>query len=229
MFPYYGRKKMLAPKYPAPAMGTIVEPFAGSAQYACLYPDRDVILIDRSPIIAGIWRYLIDASPSDIMALPIPAVGESLREDYASLSEPERHFLGFYICTSAAHPQDIVQPKGTWNDRSRAATARMVARIGHWRIIEGSYQDAPDVTATWFVDPPYQGNGGKYYRYSNRHIDYAHLAEWCMARRGEVIVCENEEASWLPFTKFADHHGVTNRQAAEVIYYQAPAANEDAA
>lgn len=220
MFPYYGRKKKLAPIYPAPTEDVLVEPFAGSAQYACLYPERDVVLIERNPIIVDIWRFLIEASPSDILALPIPKVGESLRDDYPELTEPERRFLGFWICTSASHPQIKVQPKTTWHERSRAAVADAVARVNHWTIIEGTYADAPDVTATWFVDPPYQGNGGKHYRHGNKSIDYAHLRDWCLSRSGQLIVCENEEADWLPFEHLIDHHGVTNRRSAEVIFYR---------
>jgi hypothetical protein len=57
-------------------MDTIVEPFAGAAGYSCHYPARKVILIDASPIIAGIWRYLIAVSPAEVLAIPdIPEGG----------------------------------------------------------------------------------------------------------------------------------------------------------
>ena len=64
---YYGGKNRAAKWYPAPEHDTIVEPFAGAAGYSCRYSDRKVILIDKSPIIAGMWRYLIKASPAEIL------------------------------------------------------------------------------------------------------------------------------------------------------------------
>ena len=32
--------------------------------------------------------------------------------------------------------------------------------------------------------------------------DYEALADWCRSRRGQVIVCENVGADWLPFEPF---------------------------
>ncbi len=55
-FSYFGAKWRLAPRYPAPAHRTIVEPFAGSAGYACRYPDHRVILVERDPVIAALLR-----------------------------------------------------------------------------------------------------------------------------------------------------------------------------
>jgi hypothetical protein len=34
---------------------------------------------------------------------------------------------------------------------------------------------------------------------SNKDIDYKNLAEWCKNRNGQIIVCENSKADWLPF------------------------------
>jgi len=45
---------------------------------------------------------------------------------------------------------------------------------------------------------------GQYYRYGSDKIDYAKLATWCRARPGEVVVCENEGAKWLPFKPLAN-------------------------
>jgi hypothetical protein len=54
--------------------------------------------------------------------------------------------------------------------------------------------------ATWFVDPPY-ARAGRHYRF--RVGDYQALADWCRTRHGQVIVCEQQGASWLPFRPFA--------------------------
>jgi len=78
--------------------------------------------------------------------------------------------------------------------------ASQVERIRHWTVIEGSYEHAPDVGATWFIDPPYQV-AGKHYRFSK--IDFQRLAAWVESRAGLKIVCENVGADWLPFVPFA--------------------------
>ena len=48
-----------------------MEPFAGSAAYACRYADRRVILCDADPVICAIWEYLINVSASEVLALPL--------------------------------------------------------------------------------------------------------------------------------------------------------------
>ena len=58
---YFGGKWRAAPHYPAPIHSTIVEPFAGAAGYSTRYPDRQVVLIDKDPVIVGLWRYLTRA------------------------------------------------------------------------------------------------------------------------------------------------------------------------
>ncbi len=55
--------------------------------------------------------------------------------------------------------------------------------------------------ATWFVDPPYQ-NMGKLYK--ENKIDYQELGTYCRERLGQVMVCENEGADWLPFEKLTE-------------------------
>ena len=61
-FTYYGGKYRAAPLYPSPTHANLVEPFAGSAGYALRYYDRQVLLVDADPVIAGLWRYLISAT-----------------------------------------------------------------------------------------------------------------------------------------------------------------------
>lgn len=235
MFPYYGRKKMLAPLYPAPEHGTIVEPFAGSAQYAMRHHDRDVVLIDRDPIIVAVWEYLIAATPDDIMALPIPNIGEKV-SGYTQLSEVERWFIGYWVNRNASSPRDTVRASGggnrrysCWNPRAQAEVAKLVPLVSHWRASEGDFTAAPDIEATWFFDPPYQGNGGKYYRFANDQIDYGRLGEWALSRNGQVIVCENDEADWLPFEHLSPHRGQTNRRNSEVLFHRPSSAAEEAA
>ena len=77
---YYGSKFRSGPRYPEPEHGTIVEPFAGAAGYSLRYPDRRVILIERDPRLAGIWRFLIRSRPSDVLALPLLDLDASIAD-----------------------------------------------------------------------------------------------------------------------------------------------------
>ena len=85
----------------------------------------------------------------------------------------------------------------------RDRVASQVDAIKHWRVIEGDYTEAPDAEATWFIDPPYNNKAGSHYPWGCDKIDYNALGQWCHQRRGQVIACENEGATWLPFRPFA--------------------------
>lgn len=78
MWYFYGRKKKIIASYPPPTHPTIVEPFAGSASYA-LHADnwqRRVILIERDPVLAALWRWVIhEATEQDILNFPDPELG----------------------------------------------------------------------------------------------------------------------------------------------------------
>lgn len=88
-------------------------------------------------------------------------------------------------------------------------------------MICGDYTDAPDVAATWFIDPPYQ-IAGREYRHDSRAIDYTALGAWCHARRGQVIACENVGADWLPFVPLRPTHGRHHipNQTIEAIWHR---------
>ena len=73
-----------------------------------------------------------------------------------------------------------------------------IEKIKHWDIRNCDYTDIDNKNATWFIDPPYQF-GGEHYPMSNKQIDFKHLAEWCINRNGEIIVCENTKADWMKF------------------------------
>lgn len=66
LFSYFGSKWTIATSYPAPMHRTIVEPFAGSAGYALRYASREVILVERDPVVASVWRFLLGARRSEI-------------------------------------------------------------------------------------------------------------------------------------------------------------------
>lgn len=95
LFSYYGAKHRTAGLYPAPLHAAIVEPFAGSAAYACRYPDRAVTLIDADPIVAAVWRFAIGASEGDMRALPLIAPGQHV--DELPVSQEARWLIGFWL------------------------------------------------------------------------------------------------------------------------------------
>ena len=200
-FSYYGSKYRSFRKYPPPLHDLIVEPFAGGANYATHFSGHDVLLIELDPNTAAAWEFLIGATPKDVLSLPILKKGEDVRD--FGLSLQEQCFLGFWFNRASAGR--CYKPTGWglidgvgWCESNRRRVSRQVMRIKHWKISEASYESAPDIEAMWFIDPPYQQQG-KYYPKGSEGIDYQHLGAWCKARKGQVIVCENDGADWLPF------------------------------
>lgn len=200
-FSYYGGKWRSAPRYPAPASETIIEPFAGSAGYALRHPHLDVRLFDSDPVVAGVWEYLIGVSSGEIMRLP--ATVEHV--DDLTLPTEAKHLIGFWLNKGMTHPckqpsawvRSGIRPNSAWGEAIRFRIASQLQFIRHWSITCGPYWDAPDITATWFIDPPYASRVGQRYRHSK--IDFDALAAWCKTRRGQAIVCEQDGADWLPF------------------------------
>lgn len=94
-------------------------------------------------------------------------------------------------------------------------------KVKGWEIIEGDYHNAPDIEATWFIDPPYQriAHG---YRNTRAGIDFTELGEWCRSRRGQTIVCEEDSADWLPFTPLTARMTINNTDTVEVVWTNEP-------
>lgn len=195
---YYGAKYNIAHLYPQPQHHTIIEPFAGSAQYSLLHYKRDVRLYDLDENICMVWDYLIHAKESQISNLTIDF--EHI-DDLKGYTQEEKVLMGFWCAKGASRPQNkpskYATHKHTANYKARAIA--QVQYIRHWSIKQASYRDIPNTCATWFVDPPYL-KGGEHYRCSSKDIDYEHLTTWCKSRRGSIIVCEGGDAKWLPFS-----------------------------
>jgi hypothetical protein len=223
---YYGGKWRAAPRYPAPRYDTIIEPFAGAAGYSLRHHTRKVILVEKYPVIAGIWRYLIAVSPAEILRIPTV---DHVDELPAWVPQEARWLVGFTMGASRQRPSlntsaGIVRRRAEgkiaegWNEGMRDRVARQVSAIRHWRVIEGDYTAAPCITATWFDDPPYAGRPGESYAHGSRAIDYAALGSWCRSRPGQVIVCESEGATWLPFRPFGETCGVSGKRSRESVW-----------
>ena len=227
---YYGGKWRIANRYPAPKHKLIIEPFAGAAGYSLCHHKHDVLLVDADPVIYSIWQWLIEeATPEDVMRLPV--IGEFSTVDAIDAPLGARNLIGFCVNAGAASPcktpskwaREIPKSGQFWSAKRRQRVANQVPHIKHWRCINGSYADVQNVEATWFVDPPYQGKQGAFYRKPSTDIDYDHLAAWCKERQGQTIVCESGTASWLPFAYMMDavatpKHGA--RTSKEYVWVQ---------
>jgi len=205
LFSYFGSKYKLAKHYGAPKRDTVIEPFAGSAAYSLFWEPKNVILVEKNPVIAGIWKYLVAADASGISALPT----DFHHVDEIDVSPVEKDLIGFWIGKGKVSPGRSKSKWGieyashtdckVWNEAVKARIIAALPKIAHWEIIEGDYTSAPDIDAHWFVDPPYI-TAGK--RYPTRDVDYNDLAVWAKSRQGFVQVCENEGANYLPFEPF---------------------------
>ena len=206
-FNFYGGKWRAAPHYPKPRYNCIIEPFAGAAGYSTRHHERDVVLVERDPIIAGLWMWLIRATEAEILALPLE-IPTTVRD--LGLAPGPSALIGFWVTGGSSGPRQTpckwmrerTNPSsGYWGEPVRARIASQVDAIKHWTVIEGDFADAPRELATYFVDPPY-ADAGKHYRI--KFSDFERLGAMCKMWRGQVIVCENDGATWLPFRHFRD-------------------------
>jgi site-specific DNA-adenine methylase len=216
MFYYYGRKKQLAGYYPPPQLSTIIEPFAGAAAYS-LHSDHwksNVILIEKDERVAAIWSWLIDeATAKSIIGLPPLKQGERSSE-----------FLHIIHAATkmAFHYQTIKVTavlERNW-EISKRIMARDLHKVKHWKVVCADYTSAPDVEATWFIDPPYMGPPGHGYRWGSNDLDYDALRRWVRRRKGQVICCEGENGDYLPFRPLRDSKGVAGKTSSEQVWHR---------
>ena len=206
MFYYYGAKTKTASKYPKPRYRIVVEPFAGSAGYSVYHLRRGnidgAILIEKDPRVVELWQRLLAMSPAEVLALTPPPIDE-WTDDY----------LWMAPATSSALNRVVGY---RFSKRAAAVSQSMLNRIakvlphvqGKIIVMQGDYRTAPDIEATWFIDPPYQtrnddlplARGNGYAMGCDAlAMDYSKLGEWCRTRRGQTMVCEVTGAEWLPF------------------------------
>jgi len=217
MFSYYGSKSKIVDYYPPPKHNKIVEPFAGSARYSLKYWQNDVLLVDKYERLINIWLYLQQAKISDIKQLPILKKGENLSK-FNLLTTEEKDLLGFMIQAGVNAPRLTCTEAGVRNQvTAKNNIIRDLHKIKHWQIKCGCYAELENIEATWFIDPPYQF-GGEYYRISNKNINYKILSNWCQERKGQIIVCENTKADWLPFEQLKKIQGMAQTNTIEAIY-----------
>lgn len=223
--PVYGGKRSIATKYPEPKYDTIIEPFAGGAGYAVEYYDRNVRLLDIDERVCSVWDYLIHASSRDIMRIPIGIYDVDEIPD--RFGQAVKYLVGWWFQPAAAGGPAkrasswAIQHAGrgdVWGEKCRARIADSVQYIRHWTIDNANYDTiAPRTRATWFVDPPYV-EMGVHYKHGANAIDFEAIGNWCRSLRGQVMVCENEGADWLPFEPLCEMVGGQRRRRTEVVW-----------
>jgi hypothetical protein len=202
-FVYYGGKWKLAERLGPPQRDHVVEPFAGSAGYSCYWEPQKVTLIERDPVVYGVWKFLQRVSTRELMRLPSNI--SRIDELPSWVCQEARWLIGFWFNHGLSAPgvrrsnwaRKPSYAAFFWSETIKLRLARQVDRIRHWQIIEGSWEQAPDIDAHWHIDPPYDNVAGCTYRYND--IDRTALAKWCKRRRGFVQVCGHDGATWLRF------------------------------
>lgn len=216
-FTYFGGKYRLAPRYPETRYDFVIEPFAGSAGFSVRRPAAKVLLVDLDEIVIGTWQYLIRTPAKEIMRLPLYDGTWETVDDLA-IPQEARWLIGWWLNKGSGSPckrpsswMRGIRPENAgenvWGAGARHRIARQVDQIRHWHAVHASYLDIPNVEATWFVDPPYEVAG----KYRVREVDFTDLGAWCKNRLGQVMVCENVGATWLPFEPFHHVHATNGR------------------
>ena len=218
MFSYYGAKTKIVAKYPAPLYDTIVEPFAGSARYSLMYPDRNVVLYEIYEKPFRVWEYLIQATEKDILGLPDIALGEDVRT--FNLSDPEKWLIGYQLQRGTARPGCIANERNRWN-QDKLRIAKQVGLVKHWKIYKEDGTKHNWENATYFVDPPYTVQTHKY---SFPDVDFANIAAKVQNGKGQFIVCGNADDKWLPFEPLVEMMG-TKKKHIECMYYKSGVEN----
>ena len=224
MFGYYGSKSKIVNYYPPPKHKLIIEPFAGTAQYSFKYWDRQIVLIEKYDVIVKLWKWLQKCSKKDILGLPRLKCGENV-DSFTWDCEEAKWLVGFIITGAPTQPKKtaskwktIIRPNT--QEYKLSMISENLHKIKHWQIRHGDFKDVEDVEATWFIDPPYQF-GGEYYKFGNKDVNYNELSQWCMNRIGQVIVCENTKADWLPFKPIVEMQGIKYRTT-EAVWSSIP-------
>ena len=229
---YYGGKSKIAHIYPAPTSNLIVEPFAGSAAYSWRHrAGREVWLNDLDPRTYSIWKFLTSPDACAIVEAYVPdTVEPGMR-----ISEliPAEHPGLVELCRAEANQgtmgekgvRDVITKMGAKCWKVKRKTLTVIPEVTNWKITSVDWSDLANVTATWFVDPPYNNAAGAQYKLGATAINYDHLGWWCLNRKGQVIVCENAGADWLDFAEL-QHPRVSIRSryqranAQEVMFHR---------
>lgn len=203
-FSYYGSKWQGAKHYGPPRRPNVCEPFAGSAAYSTRWECKKVKLYDVSQDICDLWSWLIGCSAEDVSRIP------DAFEDYSEVLELERGpqlLTRFWVSKGRAEPSNTLSPwyfqwRGesdcrVWGPAVKRRIIKQKPLIDGWSIERKAWWEIEVEDAHWHIDPPYNNEAGR--RYPNSSLSFSSLAAWCRGLPGEVDVCENVGADWLPF------------------------------
>lgn len=217
MFYYFGRKGRLAKLYPTPAYGLIIEPFAGSMAYTLHHRPERAIGIDIDEQVLAVWDHVCGLTLEELVAYPEPSIGDRVSDRWSMMA------AGSHGTTKAESYLWTERMQRDLRKQKRLALKHLAYAKQQIDYRHGDYRDAPDVEATWFIDPPYQH---VHRGYERDGIDFAELADWCHSRRGQVIVCEQAGATWLPFEPVREIRGTTNKMTTEVAWVRSEAVEQ---
>lgn len=210
VFSYYGGKSKVSGKYPLPEHEWIIEPFGGAAAYSWRHREHHQVWVnDIDPVTISIWQFL--QLPTALEELTSVCKAHTTLETGTCISQ---------ICSANTTPglvsllqaelgrgfqgRHAVQDKitawgvGYYWPRLLPKFRIVIPVVRNWKITNLPYQKLEfHKPATWFIDPPYNNIAGQ--RYRHHDVDFKELGIWCRARVGQVMVCENAGADWLPF------------------------------
>lgn len=231
-FSCYGGKGMVVNYYPKPIYKTIIEPLAGGASYSLKYCKHDIILCDVNRMLCEIWWFLQSKNAIDyIKHIPLNIdAGENIKniKGYDKFPTGLQQLLvsacnvGQYGCGVRKLKQPSTLTRISRYHWERNTTRKILFwnnKIRHWKIFNVSYNKIRNQTATWFVDPPYNNIAGKKYYYNK--INYDDLRKFCLSRKGQIIVCENEGSNWMDFELLncKSNAAVGNKKTGKEVYY----------
>jgi hypothetical protein len=222
LFKWFGSKWLSSKTLPAPAYGILEEPFAGGAGYSLRHHEKQVVLCEKNPHVAALWRWLIGEATEDLVrSIPI-GVAEGTDIRTLGLSDGQALLLKTWQRTNNVGDCWTISPwgnkPGQWTANTRARVAEQIQAVKHWKFAEEDGMHRLRMAyegpwgATWFIDPPYQYN----YQYRGDLVNYQVLACLIWSLKGQRIVCEaacqktGAVPAWLPFVPFGSR--ITSRR-----------------
>lgn len=147
-----------------------------------------------------------------IAKLPNLWRGDKVSDVSHLLSAEEKVVMGWWTSRGLRSPGNTISSRVHENGGTRKlkkTAIQNLEKIKHWKIMSKDYRRIPNIEATWFIDPPYQYPKSKY---KFHKLNYEELADWCKSRKGQVIVSENEKATWMDFKFLTTYQGMAGKQ-----------------
>ena len=215
---------MLIKHYPKPQNGLIIEPFAGGAVYSCRYWERDVFLYDLNKDVVDVWKFIQSDDAIDCLDYIPRKVKPGMKVDSMLFPGIPNGFE--WLLRSAANvgvfgtnkTENTITKLGAshWYHNTISKVKYWNKRIKHWQVFNADFRKAPNKKATWFIDPPYSNGIAQKYKYN--FLDYSILSKWIKSLNGQKIVCEANNAKWLPFKRLVRQQRVRAKNMSSAPY-----------